>query len=776
MKSFNPNKIWKDKVELDGMVVKEEEEAIKKVKGEALKEKDNPRAFIFPIRLEGREEMKKVDRGITMINQTQEKVMRILTNVLCQVGVTTLIATFLILDIPIDRDAPIVIRQGFLSLIEGIVNTSERLFSTFDGFCHQTFRVARSDVLRTAESDSDDKEEYKIKRNKFGAPIYGPKPALYLDRTNSEDQSSAIQTTTGTHDDEAGSSRSKCPRQHETVEEVLLPQVHHEFLLWDGCSREAKSRYNTRLSQLLPKHIYSPCVVNWDVLNRMGCDGEIDNMLRIKVRKAESNEEIFTYVAWIRALNINKPIYAELCHEFYSTYEFDEVYADDDLQTKKIIKFRLGGRAHSLTLLEFGRRLGLYHAVELDEEGFNVYFEGGLRSDEHFNAQEYWLSISREENLGLFRSHTSTIKYPVLRVIHKMITYGLCHKTIGYDKIQKNDLWLLSMFDARNQNGYANVAWLIARWMKRKGGGTKKESQICCGQFISRIARKTRVLTDDVIRSLSAPIYCRDLNTTTLRELIDSEGRLIPEDPQPGVPREAVERMEYIQSYHWDRYQGVFEHMDGVYSVPLHGAYNPHGYAQPHISAQKDYVIVRDITKVEIKAFMFSIGDDKAPGSDGFTYAFLRNLRMWWGRIFVCWFETSSLMRKALDVESGNVIWDAIEEFNHSFGLVPSIPKNVSSLLDHPCHTFPSCDLVSLDQHAHTLCHLESRLTISLDNLCLDDLDIFKEDVEYQSSRRSHKSPNAMLFDVDTGRISIRHCEMIKSTTLNVLARSDDNA
>nr|GEV42278.1 retrovirus-related Pol polyprotein [Tanacetum cinerariifolium] len=48
-------------------------------------------------------------------------------------------------------------------------------------------------------------------------------------------------------------------------------------------------------------------------------------------------------------------------------------------------------------------------------------------------------------------------------------------RTTGYDKIQKHDLWLLSMFDARHQNGYANVAWLIARWMKRKGAGTQKE-------------------------------------------------------------------------------------------------------------------------------------------------------------------------------------------------------------------------------------------------------------------------------------------------------------
>ncbi|GKG31737.1 hypothetical protein Tco_0426687, partial [Tanacetum coccineum] len=59
--------------------------------------------------------------------------------------------------------------------------------------------------------------------------------------------------------------------------------------------------------------------------------------------------------------------------------------------------------------------------------------------------------------------------------------------------------------------------------MKRKGAGTQRESQICYGQFITKISRKGRVLSDEVIRSLSALIYCRDLDTTTLRELIDSE-------------------------------------------------------------------------------------------------------------------------------------------------------------------------------------------------------------------------------------------------------------
>nr|GFA26213.1 hypothetical protein [Tanacetum cinerariifolium] len=165
------------------------------------------------------------------------------------------------------------------------------------------------------------------------------------------------------------------------MEEVLLPQVHHKFLLWEGCNKDAKCR----------------------------------------VREAESEEEIFTSVAWIRALNINEPIYAELFYEFYSTNEFDE-----------------------------------------------------------------------------------------------------------------------------------------------------------------------------------------GLDITTFRDLFDSDGKLIPKDPKPRVPRvgihrpsrasmqdlydrmgqmeirqEVIEHIEYRQLYHWDRYHGAFEHMAGVYSVLLQGAYNPPSYAQP---------------------------------------------------------------------------------------------------------------------------------------------------------------------------------------------------
>nr|GEY66128.1 hypothetical protein [Tanacetum cinerariifolium] len=465
------------------LLEEERHDAMKRIKGEALKEKDDPGAFIFPIRLEGkvnknaladtgsdintmpyriykmlgREEMKKIDKGITMINHTQAEAMGKLSDVLCQVGVTTIIAKFLILDIPIDPDAPIIVGQG------------------------------------TAKSDSDDEEEYVIKRNSVWKKEVNFLGSLHMSLKQ-----------VNWKPDYKGS---------YTKEEEATGQLRTKIRLTDPYGNICLQGFTTKkMDQKLSKK---------DVAQMLS----LDDMLRIRLHEARLDEEIFTSVAWIRAFNINEPIYVEIFHEFYSTYEFDEVCASDELQSKKIIRFRLGVRAHNLTLLEFTQRLGLYQVTELEEEGFNVYFEGGLHSDEHFNAQDYWLSISREEHLGLSRSHTSTIRNPILRVIHKMITYGLCQRTTGYDKIQKNDLWLLK----------------------------------------------------DMVSSLIAPIYCRDLDTTTLRDMINSDGKLILMDPQSGVPRvgiprppkasmqdlydrigrmeirqEAIEHMEYRQSYNWD--------------------------------------------------------------------------------------------------------------------------------------------------------------------------------------------------------------------------------
>ncbi|GJR53964.1 hypothetical protein Tco_1404485 [Tanacetum coccineum] len=190
----------------------------KKVKGEALKEKDDPGALIFLIRLEGQvNENALADTGSDIntmpywIYETLKELMKMeYLHDDGDVKVTTLIAKFsLILDIPIDRDAPIVVGRGFLHT------------------------AARSDVMRNEKSDSDDEEEYEIKRIKFG-----PKPAPYL---NCND-----------------------PAERSLWEETMLKPDHLEPNALDNMKQ-------------------------WNRMYLMGCDGEIDDMLRIKLREVESN-------------------------------------------------------------------------------------------------------------------------------------------------------------------------------------------------------------------------------------------------------------------------------------------------------------------------------------------------------------------------------------------------------------------------------------------------------------------------------------------------------
>nr|GEV86407.1 hypothetical protein [Tanacetum cinerariifolium] len=399
--------------------------------------------------------------------------------------------------------------------------------------------------LETIKSDSDDEEDYAIQRNKFRAPMYRPKLAQNLNCNDPMDQSLALQAVlnpfrkvcvgkkvdsflgslpVALHHVDRKPDYTWCFNRKEDTDgqwhaEIRLTDPYgniydqgfaakkitmklskdhklSDIILWERITmkpdhHDPNALDNTRrLAQLLPRLIYSPSVVDWNVLNQMGCGEAIDEMLMIKLCVVGTNEEIFTSEAWTNAFNIDERIYSELCHDFYSTYEFDE------------------------TLLEYAKSLGLYNSKEIEEEGFHVYFHGGLRTEENFNAQEYWFSISREENLSLSRIHASTIQNPVLRVLHKMITYE----------------WVCECFLVDNG------------WMKRKGAGSQKESMICCGQFITKIARRKNLPTEEVLNSLSAPIYCRALDTATLKELIDSDGRLIPEAPEPGVPRVAIPR------------------------------------------------------------------------------------------------------------------------------------------------------------------------------------------------------------------------------------------
>ncbi|GJZ05855.1 hypothetical protein Tco_0539648 [Tanacetum coccineum] len=122
-----------------------------------------------------REKVKPLKHKITMLGHSKPKHMGRLLDVLYQnlfaLGYTYKrdnIKSFLLLDIPIKGTT-----------------------STFDGIVHQKFYVANVRNAYT-ESYSDDDEEYCLKRDDMGKPIYGPSRAKYLSCDDPMDRALAL--------------------------------------------------------------------------------------------------------------------------------------------------------------------------------------------------------------------------------------------------------------------------------------------------------------------------------------------------------------------------------------------------------------------------------------------------------------------------------------------------------------------------------------------------------------------------------------------------------
>ncbi|GKA56648.1 hypothetical protein Tco_0755720 [Tanacetum coccineum] len=100
--------------------------------------------------------------------------------------------------------------------------------------------------------------------------------------------------------------------------------------------------------------------------------------------------------------------------------------------------------------------------------------------------------------------------------------------------------------------------------------------------------------------------------------------------------------------------------------------------------------------------------------------------------------QSSNDEGRASSLEDGNAstskhgkIVIAPSHLCHCLSTLSLIPRSLNLFLvclDRLCHLAILC----LDQHAHTLHHLESLLTISLDRL-----DILKEDLVYESLQKS---------------------------------------
>ncbi|GKC38165.1 hypothetical protein Tco_1050549 [Tanacetum coccineum] len=92
-------------------------------------------------------------------------------------------------------------------------------------------------------------------------------------------------------------------------------------------------------------------LVNWDLFFDYKCEDTCWSLM--KMVSTHDDGYSFTDYSWENAFTIHENVYPEWCLEFFSTMYFEGKVDWSNIMKEKCVWFRLCGREHAYTLLEF---------------------------------------------------------------------------------------------------------------------------------------------------------------------------------------------------------------------------------------------------------------------------------------------------------------------------------------------------------------------------------------------------------------------------------------
>ncbi|GJY00419.1 hypothetical protein Tco_0357437 [Tanacetum coccineum] len=281
--------------------------------------------------------------------------------------------------------------------------------------------------------------------------------------------------------------------KRNTIIDSLQP-VPNSNLKWRDLPSVERHAYCEKLSKLQERSFGVPRVANWRLFDGYGFEDTLREMMKLEYIY-EGDGVIFVDYSWERSLSIDNEIYPEWVLEFFST-----LYFDKDVDRNNLMKEKL----------YFGK-------LEVD--------------DKQFDHKDYWTRVGKPT---LTNHKEVLVKEPLMRIVHKVIVGSLVHRVASRERCQKRDLWMMS---ALEESRGVNLAWIIADHLYKHAPGTKENSVICVGHYVTKIACFLGYFMDEEIKKCSKPIDCEYWISKMLADELDVENTCLKKETE--MPNQA---------------------------------------------------------------------------------------------------------------------------------------------------------------------------------------------------------------------------------------------
>nr|GEV07704.1 hypothetical protein [Tanacetum cinerariifolium] len=328
---------------------------------------------------------KPYNSNLTMADNTQAKAMGEVKNVRIQIRYQAYLVDFLILDIPVDKELPLLLGRPFLRTYGAVIDIGRDTLCIDNGVIRQTyFPKPRSKAYldNFAQEEEDDWLScFEVGRDEDGNQKYGPVAPSFLDIEDDMEKALAI---------EAYSNPFKNIIVFKKLVDFLGDEAWHaKFEVTTPSGREFTRMFKTKMT----------------------------------------NRKLFGKLISKEILKQGQPTgWAAQPHGWAAQphgWESDEILAA-----------QMEGCA--------GRLKKLRKDHELNHGLFAIHFTKLEVDDKLFNHEGFWQKIGKPTSTN---PRTSLIKEPLMRIVHKLLVRSLVHRDGIKEMCQKRDTWMMGALE-----------------------------------------------------------------------------------------------------------------------------------------------------------------------------------------------------------------------------------------------------------------------------------------------------------------------------------------